>query len=130
MDILTGATSINLAIGDALNVSPLCTGIACQMRTKSPVINAGRKERKDKVMHKQDNEMVVLDTPEGINMFRMLSLKGALSLETKGMKGRGRSAYSIIKEEFGLKGNKQKVLDQFTEIVNDMKTSYTDQYKK
>ena len=42
MDILTGATSVNLAIGDALNALPLCTGLARQTRTKSPVINAER----------------------------------------------------------------------------------------
>jgi len=51
----------------------------------------------------------------------MLSLKGALGLEVKGMKRRGRSAYSIVKEEFGLKGNKQRVLEQFTAIVEKMK---------
>jgi len=33
-------------------------------------------------------------------------------LEIAGMKRRGRSAYSIIKEEFGFKGNKQRVLKQ------------------
>jgi len=72
-------------------------------------------------MSKEDNGLIVLDTPEDINMFRMLSLKGALSLEVKGMKRRGRSVYSIVKEEFGLKGNKQRVLEQFTAIVEKMK---------
>ena len=72
-------------------------------------------------MSKEDNGLIVLDTPEDINMFRMLSLKGALGLEVKGMKRRGRSAYSIVKEEFGLKGNKQRVLEQFTPIVEKMK---------
>ena len=72
-------------------------------------------------MSKEDNGLIVLDTPEDINMFRMLSLKGALGLEVKGMKRRGRSAYSIVKEEFGLKGNKQRVLEQFTAIVEQMK---------
>ena len=37
----------------------------------------------------------------------------ALKLELLGMKGRGRSAYSVIKSEFGLKGNRQSVYDQF-----------------
>ncbi len=72
-------------------------------------------------MSKEDNGLIVLDTPEDINMFRMLSLKGALGLEVKGMKRRGRSVYSIVKEEFGLKGNKQRVLEQFTAIVEQMK---------
>ena len=76
-------------------------------------------------MSKEDNGLIVLDTPEDINMFRMLSLKGALGLEVKGMRiSRGRSVYSIVKEEFGLKGNKQRVLEQFTAIVEQMKVQH------
>lgn len=30
---------------------------------------------------------------------------------------RGRSCYTIIKEEFGLKGNKEKVLKQYEKIL-------------
>ena len=56
--------------------------------------------------------MQVYDTPAQINMFRMKALKGALKLEIHGMKRKGRSAYSIIKEEYGFKGNKAKVLKQ------------------
>jgi hypothetical protein len=47
----------------------------------------------------------------------MSVLEKALRLELLGMKSRGRSAYSIIKSEFGLKGNKQSVYDQFRETV-------------
>jgi hypothetical protein len=36
-----------------------------------------------------------------------------------GMKRHGRSAYAIVKEEFDLKGSKQKVFDQFTEILQE-----------
>jgi hypothetical protein len=56
----------------------------------------------------------VLDTPEQIEMFRYKTLLKGLRLEILGMQmSRGRSCYSIIKEEFGLKGSKQKVFDQF-----------------
>jgi hypothetical protein len=56
----------------------------------------------------------VLDTPEQIEMFRYKTLLRGLRLETLGMQmSRGRSCYSIIKQEFGLKGSKQKVFDQF-----------------
>ena len=56
----------------------------------------------------------VLDTPEQIEMFRYKALLRGLRLETKGLQmSRGRSCYSIIKQEFGLKGSKQKVFDQF-----------------
>ena len=34
------------------------------------------------------------------------------------MKRRGQSAYAIIKAEFSLKGSKQKVYDQLTELLN------------
>ena len=54
----------------------------------------------------------VYDTPQAINGFRIRTLRSALRLETKGMKKRGQSAYSIIKDEFGFKGNKESVLNQ------------------
>ena len=40
-------------------------------------------------------------TPENINFIRMATLKSALKLEIAGLKRRGRSVYSIIKEDFG-----------------------------
>jgi hypothetical protein len=54
-----------------------------------------------------------------INKYRMKTLKQALKLETKGMKRRGRSVYSIVKQEFGLKGNKQSVYEQFCKICEE-----------
>lgn len=57
---------------------------------------------------------MVLDTPSQIEMFRCKTLLKGLRLEMLGMKMcRGRSCYSIIKSDFGLKGSKQKVFDQF-----------------
>lgn len=57
---------------------------------------------------------------EGNNIlkFRQYALLAALNLEILGMKkSRGPSAYFIIKQEFGLKGNKQKVYNQFKKIL-------------
>ena len=54
----------------------------------------------------------VYDNPESIDFFRMKALRGALKLEILGMRRGGRSVYSIIKEEFGFKGSKQRVLEQ------------------
>lgn len=62
----------------------------------------------------------MLTTPEEISAARLITLRGALKLELLGMKRRGRSAYAIIKDEFGLKGNKQRVYDQFDNIVKDI----------
>ena len=52
-------------------------------------------------------------TGSDIDLFRMSVLEKALKLELLGMKGRGRSAYAIIKSEFALKGNRQSVYNQF-----------------
>ena len=60
-------------------------------------------------------------TGDNIDLFRMSVLEKTLKLELLGMKGRGRSSYSIIKSEYGLKGNKQSVYDQIKTIVDAAK---------
>ena len=64
---------------------------------------------------------MIADTPYKIELYRLLSLRTALRLEVVGLKGRGRSAYSIAKEELGIKGNKQKVLEQVNEMIQSVK---------
>ena len=64
---------------------------------------------------------IVADTPEQIDIFRFLSLRSALKLECLGMKRRGQSAYSIIKAEYGFKGNKKSVLEQMEQIIKEAK---------
>ncbi len=61
--------------------------------------------------------MQVYDTPEAINQYRMRVLRSALKLEILGMKRRGQPVSKIIKEEFGLKGNKQKLLEQLDQLM-------------
>ncbi len=51
--------------------------------------------------------------------YQMIALEKALKLELLGMKRRGQSAYAIIKQQFGLTGNRQKVYDQFLELKNE-----------
>ena len=64
------------------------------------------------------NKTIVLDIPEDINAGRILALKGALKIEVNtGLRRKGRSAYSIIKEEFGFKGNKTRVLSQLEDWI-------------
>jgi hypothetical protein len=65
--------------------------------------------------------MIVLETPEQIAMFRLLSLRSALKLECLGMKRRGQSAYSIVKAELRLKGNKKSVLKQLEQKIEEIK---------
>lgn len=61
---------------------------------------------------------MILNTPTQIEAFRFKTLLRGLKLELAGMKmSRGRSCYSIIKQEFNLKGSKQKVYDQFKQLT-------------
>ena len=63
---------------------------------------------------------ITASTPEQISFFRLAALKGALKLETVGMKRRGRSAYAIVKEEFGFRGSKKNVLSQLEELIEEL----------
>jgi hypothetical protein len=62
--------------------------------------------------------IVITGMPQ-IMMTRALALKHALRLEVRsGLKvSRKFNAYQIIKEEFGFKGSKQKVLEQLEEWI-------------
>ena len=64
---------------------------------------------------------MIIDKPEDIDLYSIMVKRSALVLEMRGMKRRGRSAYSLIKEEFGLKGNKQRIFEQLTEIIEIIK---------
>ena len=62
--------------------------------------------------------IMTLYTPTQIEAFRFKTLLRGLKLELVGMKmSRGRSCYSIVKDEFRLKGSKQKVYDQFKQLI-------------
>lgn len=56
--------------------------------------------------------MTALTTPEQIAMYRLATLRSALRLEIAGLSRRGQTAYSILKQEFGYKGNRERVLAQ------------------
>jgi len=62
--------------------------------------------------------MMITDK-NNINKFRLLTLQSALKLEVLGMNRRGRSVYSIVKQEFGFKGSKTKVLDQLSRMIKE-----------
>ena len=64
---------------------------------------------------------MIADTPQKIELYRMHVLHKMLKLELVGIKmnrGGQPTAYSVIKREFNLKGNRQKVYDAMTEIIN------------
>ena len=61
---------------------------------------------------------MMIDTREGIALYRLLTIKSGLKLEIKGMRlTRGRSCYAIAKSEFGFRGNKEKVLAQVEALI-------------
>lgn len=59
-------------------------------------------------------------TGSDISKFQFLARKGALKLEVMGMKRHGQSAYAICKQAYGLKGSKQKVLEQMEEMAKTL----------
>lgn len=58
-------------------------------------------------MNNTQNGSVIADTPEKIEAFRLLALKGALKLETKGLQmSRGRKASVMVRDYLKSKGQK------------------------
>ena len=73
-------------------------------------------------MDDETNDMMIADEPHKIEWLRLLYLKRGLYLEINtGMKSRGGSAYKALKEELGIKGNRQKVLDQVNQMIQSIK---------
>lgn len=70
--------------------------------------------------------MICLDSPEQIQMAKYLTMRSGLKLEIKGMRlSRGISCYKMIKDTFGLKGSKQKVLEQFEQLLTEAGVNLT-----
>ena len=68
--------------------------------------------------------MIIADTPQKIELYRMHVLEKMLKLEILGIKMTRHNqptAYSVIKKEYNLKGGRQKVLDTFKEIIETTK---------
>lgn len=63
-------------------------------------------------------------TGEGIDLYRMATLLSGLKLEMKGLRltAKAPTCYSIVKREYGFKGNREKVLEQFEAYVQVMKS--------
>lgn len=59
-----------------------------------------------------------------VQLGRMLIMKSALFLETKGLKHSRGSVCTLVKSEFGLKGGKDSVYRQFCEIVEQAKQNH------
>lgn len=51
------------------------------------------------------NDGFMITTPAGIDLYRLLSMRGRVSLESKGLKSRGFSARKVMALEMGLKAS-------------------------
>lgn len=58
-------------------------------------------------------------TGNQIEAARLLTLRQALKLELRGMKRRGRTAYSVLRG-MGFRGSREAVLEQLDDIRNDI----------
>ena len=68
----------------------------------------------------KDGKTMLIKGRENINNYRLIVLKQGLKLEMLGMsRSKGKSCYSIIKEEFNLKGSKKKVFELFSNIIKE-----------
>lgn len=56
---------------------------------------------------------MILDKPEQIAAWYLLSWRSRLQLEIKGLKFKDGSTYAFLKKRYGFKGNRQSVLEQF-----------------
>ena len=64
---------------------------------------------------------IIAEGKDGVNTYRILAMKHALRLETIGLRGRA-NVYQMVKQEFGFKGSKKKVLEQLEQWIADNMT--------
>lgn len=63
------------------------------------------------------NDGYIMDTPESIALYRLIHLKSALKLESKGLRMRNVNARKLAKQETGLKTNDYTVLIDAVEAL-------------
>jgi len=69
---------------------------------------------------------IMLDKPEEIAVARLLTLRQGLKMEMIGLRltSKAPTCYSIIKKEFGFRGNKAKVLQQLENFLEEIGLDY------
>jgi hypothetical protein len=58
-------------------------------------------------------------TGDGLTIYSLLVIKSRYNLELKGLKGRGQTMYSLVKQRFGFKGSRQSVYNQFCSYIRE-----------
>ena len=79
-------------------------------------------EMHDAQIKKEENMSAEKLTGNQIPKFRLIVLKKGIEMEAIGLRmtRNSRSALSIVKQEFGWKGNRQTILDKLTEVIDSM----------
>ena len=74
----------------------------------------------------EENDGGVTITGDSIQHYRLLTMIQGLKAEIRGMRltSKGRTCYSMLKQQFNLKGNKRKVLAQVEEIMAKIKEEH------
>lgn len=62
--------------------------------------------------------MTVHDTPNEIEAFRMLVIRGRLKLELKGIKFRI-NTFASVRRQYGFKGNRLSVYNQYEALLRE-----------
>lgn len=63
--------------------------------------------------------MTMIDTPDGIEAWYLLSWRSRLKLEMKGLKFKDGSTYAFLKKRYGFKGNRESVLAQYEAMLRE-----------
>lgn len=66
---------------------------------------------------KTKHGQTVITGKNSVMLFHMLAQRSALKLEILGLRHSRGSVYAHIKRTYGLRGNKQKVLEQFEKLI-------------
>lgn len=61
-------------------------------------------------------KIIVCDTPEAINAYRMLTLRSAMKLHLKGIRFRF-NPFTVAKAQYQLKGTNEEVLKKYEELL-------------
>lgn len=61
---------------------------------------------------------IMVDTPEGIEAFRLLSIHGRLKMEMVGLRFRV-ATFPAVRKQFGFKGSRQQVFDAYEAMLRE-----------
>lgn len=75
-------------------------------------------------IHETKDGSIIVTGSGSIQLFRLMTLRSMLKLELSGLRvSKGRTAYSILKSELRLHGQRQAVLAQVDALLNTYKAN-------